>query len=156
MLLDICPKKHVTLLLRSFSTDVKSTADSFKSWDTCMDNKTCKIVAIVGIVLAALVALWIVSTLIRCCCMGFSCLEALCCCCCRGARRTHYVEPVQANPFDNPNMYPRAQPMMMAQPAYQPVAQPYHGRLYSEDEDAYGHTHEGHTQKNEGYKVLQF
>ncbi|CAH6720800.1 hypothetical protein CLIB1444_04S08240 [[Candida] jaroonii] len=102
---------------RSFGQDVKSTADSFKSWDTCMDNKTCKIVAIVGIVLACLVAFWIISTLVRCLCMGFSCLEALCCCCCRSASKG-YTE--KQHPYTNPNMYPpQPQPAPMYQQQYQ-------------------------------------
>lgn len=121
MQLEFCYKNiaHNALSARSLFTDkVESTADSFKSWDTCMDNKTCKIVAIVGIVLAALVLFWIISTVIRCLCLGFTCVEALFCCC-GGRRRQRYEEP-QRNAYDNGNMYPR-QPVPMAQPSYQPV-----------------------------------
>lgn len=92
------------IVARSFGDDVTSTASSFKHWDTCMDNKVCKIVAIVGIVLAALVAFWLVATVVRCCCMGVSCLEALCCCCCRSANKQYVEKPVQS-PYANPNMY---------------------------------------------------
>lgn len=149
MQLDLCPK---TLASPLFSRDLKSTAESFKLWDTCMDNKTCKIVAIVGICLAVLFFFWIVMAVARCICMGFSCLEALCCCCCRRPSLNRYVEPAQ-DPYQNPNMYPRQQPMMQAQPVYQPVNsyQPssyqqtgYTGRKYSEDEDVYSHDRPGY------------
>ena len=107
------------LFRRDFGDNVKSTADSFKSWDTCMDNKTCKIVAIVGIVLAVLVALWAISTISQCLCMGVNCLEALCCCCCRSSKPVVYQE--KQSPYNNPNMYqPVAAPMRYGpQPAYQ-------------------------------------
>lgn len=57
-----------------------------------MDNTTCKWVAIVGIVLAALFVLWILGSIIRCFCLGVSCFQAICCCCnccscCDGNRR---------------------------------------------------------------------
>lgn len=108
-----------SLFRRDFGDNVKSTADSFKSWDTCMDNKTCKIVAIVGIVLAGLVVLWAISTIIQCLCMGVSCLEALCCCCCRSSKPVVYQE--KQTPYNNPNMYqPVSAPMRyQPQPAYQ-------------------------------------
>lgn len=107
---ELCPSK---LLARSFTSDVTSTADSFKSWDTCMDNKTCKIVAIVGIVLAALVCIWILSTVIQCICLGKTCLESLCMCCCRPARHQQIVEP---HPYNNPNMYGTLAPYYASQP----------------------------------------
>lgn len=128
-----CPKSTVSILARDFAGDAQSTAGSFKSWDTCMDNKTCKIVAIVLIVIAVLICFWIISTLVRCCCMGVSCLEALCCCCCRAAnsrrRSSPYVEKQYQSPYNNTNMYPAAQSPMnhsfgytsQPQPAYQPV-----------------------------------
>lgn len=94
-----CPS---ALLKRDFGDSVVSTAQSFKSWDTCMDNKVCKIVAIVGIVLAGLVVLWAISTIIRCACLGLTCLEALCCCCCRSASKDYHEKQL---PQDNPFMY---------------------------------------------------
>lgn len=116
----LCPAR---LFPRDFGLDVKSTAQSFKSWDTCMDNKTCKIVAIVGIVLAALFIFWILATVVQCLCMGASCIEALCCCCCRSVNRKPRYEEKQA-PYANPNMYPPAPAMHYTrapQPAYQPL-----------------------------------
>ncbi|KAK6199317.1 uncharacterized protein RJT21DRAFT_45909 [Scheffersomyces amazonensis] len=89
----------------SFTQDVKSTAQSFRHWDTCMANRTCKIVAIVGICLASLFVLWMLMTFIQCLCMGATCIEALCCCCCRNSNRPVYSAPPQ-QPQYNPNMYP--------------------------------------------------
>lgn len=127
------------IVTRGISDDVTSTAHSFKSWDSCMANKPCKIIAIVGIVLACLFAFWMISTLIRCCCMGISCLEALCCCCCRPAGSQRYVEKqTPVSPFENPNMYPPTQaPVYQTRPpqqayfaqnqGYQPVSTSYEG-----------------------------
>ncbi|ODV93074.1 hypothetical protein PACTADRAFT_22070, partial [Pachysolen tannophilus NRRL Y-2460] len=74
-----------TVSKRSFTSSVVSTADSFKSWDTCMDNKTCKIIAIVGIVLASLVGLWLICTVFSLLCCGVSYLTNFCCGCCSAA-----------------------------------------------------------------------
>lgn len=105
-----------------FARDIESTAKSFRSWDTCKQNTTCHVVAIVGIVLASLLLLWILISVVRCLCMGVGCLEALCCCCCRTVHRDRYVE--QPQPYQN-TMY-RAPPMAPAEPAYQPMSQgPY-------------------------------
>ncbi|EGV65890.1 hypothetical protein CANTEDRAFT_102462 [Yamadazyma tenuis ATCC 10573] len=116
--IDICPAK---LLSRDISGDVTSTAKSFKSWDTCMDNTACKVIAIVGIVLASLVVMWAISTVIRCVCLGFSCLEALFCCCCRSTSRGYQDKQIQ--PYENPNMYVRTAPPMYQQQQQYPVSQ---------------------------------
>lgn len=117
-----CPS---SLVKRDFGQKVVSTAESFKSWDTCMDNTVCKIVAIVGIVLAGLVVLWAISTIIRCACLGLSCLEALCCCCCRSASKD-YHEKQQQLPQDNPYMYGTTR-----NPGYQPGYEPAYQRSYN-------------------------
>lgn len=110
-----------TAAVSLFARDIESTAKSFRSWDTCQKNKTCHIVAIVGIVLASLIALWILCSLLRCVRMGVDCFEAFCCCC-RNAHRDRYVE--QPQPYHN-NMY-RAPPMAPAEPTYQPMSEgPY-------------------------------
>lgn len=99
---DFCPADFIKRL------EFVSTADSFKHWNTCMDNRTCKIVAIVGIVLAVIFLFWIISTLIRCLCMGVSCLEALCCSCCY---RTRAYNENYNTAYNNPNMYRPNQPV---------------------------------------------
>lgn len=137
---------------RSFTSDVTSTADSFKSWDTCMDNKTCKIVAIVLIVLAGLFVFWILSTIIRCLCCGVTCLEALCCCCCRSANRgrSRNIQDDHNQAYNNPNMYPPPPPQQhftsQPQPAYQPV---YTGERAVSDEDPFN-------ERKNGYRGHQF
>lgn len=110
---NFCPASFAK---RNVADRVTSTAEAFKSWDTCMDNTACKIIAIVLIVLGGLVVMWALTTIIRCMCMGFSCLEAMCCCCCRSASKD-YNEKQHA--YNNPNMYGPA-----AQPAYYPVERP--------------------------------
>ncbi|ODQ82695.1 hypothetical protein BABINDRAFT_159222 [Babjeviella inositovora NRRL Y-12698] len=137
---EFCPASFVdSLRARSFASDVVSTADSFKSWDTCMGNKTCKIIVIVLIVIGALLVLWVVSTLLRCLCCGVACLEACCFCCCR--RTTPRGMESLNLAFNNPNMYPTM---------YQPAAQP--APVYFSQEPAYapvnkvsyGYVHDGH------------
>ncbi|ODV78600.1 uncharacterized protein CANTADRAFT_53117 [Suhomyces tanzawaensis NRRL Y-17324] len=134
------------LLPRDLANDVTTTAGSFKSWDTCMDNTTCKIVAIVGIVLAVLVCLWLISTVIRCCCMGVSCLEALCCCCCRSAN-TRYVE--KQTPMHNPNMYAPVPPPMYQHRGVPPAtSQPQQAYFTSNQGYEPVRTNEYHTDEN--------
>lgn len=89
---------------RDIFRDATTTGQSFKSWDTCMDNNTCKIIAIVGIVLATLILLWILSSIFRCCFYSISCLEACCSCCCRSKSKA-YTKQVP-NVYENYNMYP--------------------------------------------------
>ena len=136
------------ILARNLKDDVTSTASSFKSWDTCMNNHVCKIIAIVGIVLASLIVLWLLATFICCCCMGVSCLEALCCCCCRSANTKYVEKPVQS-PYANPNMYspPPAPTYQTAPPpkahftnnqGYEPVS------VYEQPRDQYSYG--GHQQ----------
>lgn len=75
--------------------DLEQAATEFKSnWNSCMDHTVCKWVAIIGIVLASLVLLWIITSIFRCICLGIQCLDALfcccrncCTCCCNGNRR---------------------------------------------------------------------
>ncbi|SGZ50057.1 CIC11C00000003377 [Sungouiella intermedia] len=113
------------------------------TWDRCMAKTPCKIAAIVGIAIAALIVLWVLSFIIRCACLGFSCVEAICCCCSRRRKTTTYVERPPLH-FENPNMYPRVQPMRQAEPSYQPVNNAYQGRDYDD-----GYTYNG-------YKPQQF
>ncbi|SCV05710.1 LANO_0H13476g1_1 [Lachancea nothofagi CBS 11611] len=109
------------LVARGFTQDVKTTAESFKTWDTCMDNKTCKIVAIVGIVLACIVAIWIVGSLLRCFKQGASGCCEFCFWCC-GSRRS-------AGPTAPPPQYmpPQNNPPMVI---YQPIAEPQGSHNY--------------------------
>lgn len=94
-----------------FARDVKSTAELFKSWGTCMDKKTCKIVAICGIVAACIFGFMILFTLARCVCMGLSCAEAICCCCRR--RRSPRMDP-----------YYGGVPEVYARKGYEPMHEP--------------------------------
>lgn len=118
---DLCPAK---LFKRDdFGDRVVSTAQAFRSWDTCMDNRVCKIIAIVGITLGGLVALWILSSIMNCIFCGFtSVCRAMTCGCCGAPRQKQ--GPAYRNredPFANPHMYPPQGRASMYQ--YQPPAQ---------------------------------
>lgn len=117
-----------------------------------MDNKACKIIAIVLIVLGGLIVLWAISTIIRCMCLGFSCLEALCCCCCRSASKDYHEK--QQHPYNNPNMYgPPAQPAYhpAGQPAYQPQYVPGNRGAH---ESYYQPSSYGYNTSNSGYEPV--
>ncbi|KAG7692342.1 hypothetical protein KL933_000785 [Ogataea haglerorum] len=109
---DVCPTELVGNSL--YKRDINHTWDDTKNgWNKCMDKKWCKIVAIVGIVIGALLAFWLLSTLFQLICCGVKCVDALCCCFCRGGRRTKTEvidkeQPAptsQGNAYTNPNMY---------------------------------------------------
>lgn len=74
-----------------------------------MNNTTCKWVAIVGIIIAALIVLWLLAAVIRCCCLGVTCIQALFCCCnccncCDNGRRRSGNESYQGGPYPAPNI----------------------------------------------------
>lgn len=113
-----CPQR---LIPRDFTSDAKSTAKSFRSWDTCMDNKACKIIAIVGIVLASIVVIWIVGSLLRCFKEGASGIaEFFCWCCCSNKSKRRDMMPQQHMPANNP-------PTVIYQPIQQPQTAYYRG-----------------------------
>ncbi|CAN6650599.1 hypothetical protein TRVA0_024S01618 [Trichomonascus vanleenenianus] len=92
--------------------DISDTAHAFKSWSTCMDNTGCKIIAIAGIAVCALLCLWIFIAVVRCCMTGFSVLSSCCFCCCSDRHpsmdpQLQYAQPVQ--------------PIVVEQPIYRDV-----------------------------------
>ncbi|EDO15234.1 hypothetical protein Kpol_1029p7 [Vanderwaltozyma polyspora DSM 70294] len=117
--------KATNLIARAL--DVTSTADSFKSWDTCMDNKVCKIIAIVGIALASVVVLWLIGgflTMFRQGVTGIGQFFCWCCHCGGGSTNgnSNYPPPANDNYMQNrPYMPPNAviyQPIQHPQTAY--------------------------------------
>lgn len=86
-----------------------------------MDNTACKWIAIVGIILACLVGLWILGSIFQCLFYGMSCAAALCClctscaaCCCSSAARKE----------KNKSGYRDSQASYAPQPAYNPGPMP--------------------------------
>ncbi|CDO95434.1 unnamed protein product [Kluyveromyces dobzhanskii CBS 2104] len=100
------------LYSREWTSSVKSTAESFKTWDTCMDNKACKIIAIVGIVLASILALYLVGGILYCFKSGVTNISEFFCWCCSCRRRSN--NPTNQN-------YQQQQPPMVV---YQPIQNP--------------------------------
>ncbi|CCE90468.1 Pin2p TDEL_0B03390 [Torulaspora delbrueckii] len=84
--MDVCAING--LFARSFTNNVESTAKSFKSWNTCMDNKACKIIAIVGIVLAAITAIWLIGALLTCFRQGVTGIGGFVCWCCNCGQKS--------------------------------------------------------------------
>ncbi|SCW02447.1 LAFE_0F06634g1_1 [Lachancea fermentati] len=116
---------------RIYSRDITSVAESFKSWDTCMDNKVCKIIAIVGIVLAVIVGIWIVGSLLRCFKDGATGItEFFCWCCGSGRKRAAQDQSMRTQQTGNP-------PMVV----YQPIQQPQNA--YYPDESYYDERYNG-------------
>ncbi|CDK24332.1 unnamed protein product [Kuraishia capsulata CBS 1993] len=144
-----CPNKMLSALEKR---SVTSTVNSFKSWDTCMDNKVCKIVAIVGIVLACLVVMWLVSTIVRCLCCGLECMASMCFCCAPRRQQQYSQPPVMMrnadnhNPYDNPNMYPPQYPQPTAfSRNYAPVNPVSHENPFEEKQYAQVYNRENPT-----------
>lgn len=102
---------------------------AFKSFDTCMDNTICKIVFIVGIVVAALISLWIFISIARCFIIGPS--VATCCCCCPCLDHTHERELQRQPEFvESYNTYPSPTVPVTSTNHYNP--RPYSQRSYSD------------------------
>ncbi|KAK9476019.1 hypothetical protein V1514DRAFT_354711 [Lipomyces japonicus] len=86
-----------------------SFGESFKSWNTCMANLGCKIIAIVGIVLAAILAFTIITWVIRIiwCGAEASCwLCGKCCTCCAGDSDSRNRRSAPVNIYNIPQQQP--------------------------------------------------
>ncbi|CCK71753.1 Pin2p KNAG_0H03390 [Huiozyma naganishii CBS 8797] len=70
---------------RGWTDDIKHTTKSFRNWHSCMADKPCKIIAIVGICLAGVLFLWLIGAFITCCNQGASGIGQFCCWCCRSS-----------------------------------------------------------------------
>lgn len=114
--MDICAVNR--LFTRSSFTDgVDSTAKSFKSWDTCMDNTACKVIAIVGICLAAITVIWLIGALLTCFRQGVTGIGQFFCWCCRCGSNS-------SNQPRNEGMYANHMGATPATVVYQPIQQP--------------------------------
>lgn len=120
------------LVARSFSNNVQDTAKSFSSWDSCMNDKACKIIAIVGIAVASVVAIWLIGGLLTCFRQGVTGIGEFCCwcCVCRPRNRGTQMQPVNDGYSRRP---------MAGNPAtviYQPI-QPPESAYYRQGNDSY-------------------
>ncbi|AET40105.1 Pin2p Ecym_5346 [Eremothecium cymbalariae DBVPG len=129
---------------KSFIDDVRNTTRSFGSWDTCMDNKGCKVISITGIVLGSIVAIWIVGSLLRCIKQGITGVVDFLCwpCCCLARHRSRRKDRRRA--MQKYHMDSGPPPVI-----YQPVVQPEAVHLYNKDDyysegmkDKNSHAHE--------------
>ncbi|KAK9370401.1 hypothetical protein V1509DRAFT_617661 [Lipomyces kononenkoae] len=104
---------EMLLSRRDIIDQTVSFGESFKSWNTCMANLGCKIIAIVGIVLAVILVFTILTWIIRIiwCGAEATCwLCGACCSCCTGGRRN---DKSQVNVYN----IPQQQPYYMGPPA---------------------------------------
>lgn len=117
--MNICPRY---LFKKDFGSDIKSTAESFRTWNTCMDNQVCKIIAIVGIALASIILIWLIGSLLRCFQTGVSGIADFCCwcCCCCNGNRTQRMGQQYHIPMTN-----QPRPVDMYQPIRQPESAYY-------------------------------
>ncbi|EJS41711.1 pin2p [Saccharomyces arboricola H-6] len=150
--MNVCKlKKIVPLFPRSSFTDgVVSTGKSFKSWDTCMDNKACKIIAIVGIVLASILVIWLIGGLLTCFRQGVTGIGQFVCWCCRcsGDRNKNNGMPVNEG-FSRVNMGVAPPSTVIYQPIQQPENAYY--RNDAKNDDAF--YDEVKTPSNEVYEL---
>ncbi|KAG5356752.1 [PSI+] induction protein 2 [Yarrowia sp. E02] len=131
-MIPLCPQAMaqplVSLTKRGLAESAKSTGEAFKSWDSCMDNTFCKIVAIVGIVAAGMLVLWILTAFFRCCFYGASAMTACCaicscCACCCNDKVNREANQGNYAAANNPAMYPASNPYQ----AYNYQPQPVYG-----------------------------
>ena len=120
-------KEIVPLFPRSSFTDsVVSTGKSFRSWDTCMDNKACKIIAIVGIVLASILVIWLVGGLLTCFRQGVTGIGQFVCWCCRCSNDRNRNDGMPVNEgFNRVNMGVAPPSTVIYQPIQQPESAYY-------------------------------
>lgn len=143
--MNVC-KVSSKLFPRGFTDDIKNTGKSFKSWDSCMNDKPCKIIAIVGICLAAVVGLWLIGGILTCFRQGVTGVgQFLCWCCnCNGSSKGGVQQ--------HQNAYVPQQP---AQVIYQPI-QPPESVYYRNDPNSfYSEPHGGDTGKSEVFELEQ-
>ncbi|KAK9468097.1 hypothetical protein V1512DRAFT_290426 [Lipomyces arxii] len=94
-----------------------SFGKSFRSWDTCMANTGCKVIAIVGIVLASILVFSLITWILRIIWCGAEATCWLCSrCCSSSARRSGSKR--QSAPVNVYNI-PQQQPYYMGPPAGQ-------------------------------------
>lgn len=122
----------------------KSSGGLWRLWDSCMDNTACKVVAIILIVIAALIVLWVLGTIFRCFYYGLACGEACCSCCCCGLKKLsqdnyppQYYEKPATLVYANPNMYPAQQPPMYPPQYHQQQQNPGNGYNYFNQNQGY-------------------
>lgn len=90
--------------------EIKSAPQTFSSWDSCMSKAYCKWPAIIGIIIAVLIAISIIWCCVRCCCCGMSCCCGCFSCfgrCCpsgRGRKRSKY-DDAPPQDYRQPNPY---------------------------------------------------
>ena len=89
--------------------EIKSAPQAFSSWNSCMAKSYCKYPAIIGIIIAVLIAVSIIWCCVRCCCCGLSCCCGCFSCfgrCCPSSRerkRSKYTE--SPSDYRQPNPY---------------------------------------------------
>lgn len=74
---------------RTITEQVSTVKTTFSSWDNCMTQVYCKWPVIIALVIAGLIVLSVVTCIVRCLCLGYSCCCACfrclsCCACCGG------------------------------------------------------------------------
>lgn len=133
---------------RNFIDGVKQTGKSFKNWDSCMNDKPCKIIAIVGICLASILGLWLIGALLTCCRQGFTGIFDCFFWCCSKRRQNANM----THPANNQGQSYQVPPNVV----YQPVQAPVHDHrrdIYFENDHSYNN-HESYN-NNEVYEIEQ-
>lgn len=126
--MNICKLKEIVPLFprSSFTDGVVSTGKSFRSWDTCMDNKACKIIAIVGIVLACILVIWLIGGLLTCFRQGVTGIGQFICWCCRCSNDKNGNNTMPVNEgFSRVNMGVAPPSTVIYQPIQQPESAYY-------------------------------
>lgn len=114
----LCPAALANSLISNLNKRESFTEETKSKWDSCMDKKWCKIVAIVCIVIGCLIVLWIISIIMNVIFCGGKCIRSFCWCCSCNSCCCHRHPPPPPPPppakppidsrgqaYNNPNMY---------------------------------------------------
>lgn len=145
---------------RDLTEDVKTTAKSFKNWNSCMADKPCKIIAIIGICLACIVGLWLIGGLLTCIRQGVTGITGFICWCCNCTERSNRYSNSNHNSEYNPQMAPSyqpQQPMVYRSPpdvVYQPIERGYYAESTQNVPD-YGYYSKRNQKSNSVFELEQ-
>lgn len=144
---ELCIQQSI-LKIRAWS-DVTSTAKAFKHWNTCMENKACKIIVIVLICLGGILAIWLLGSLLSMFKTGVTGICDFLCWCCPNRNRNRYPD----GDFQRQSHYQMQQQApvpVIQQPVYVQAPNP---AMYNGRKDLHSYYEEFGSSKEDGLQI---
>ncbi|KAG0661813.1 hypothetical protein C6P44_002674 [Monosporozyma unispora] len=132
------------LTKRGWTDGITHTAKSFKNWNSCMADRPCKIIAIVGIVLASILGLWLIGSLLTCIRQGFTGIGGFLCWCCNSNNSSQQQ-------LRNNQQYNPTPPNIV----YQPVEHGYYNNIqgYNQEPQYYNENDNDNKNRNSVFEL---